>query len=343
MATLSPLSKTYATLRNSQFPDVTDANLRWKSYGWLLKEALLGLRTNGGTQGGTRTANSKWTAVQSTVFDGSVMQIANSDLWGSTFDATKFRLVDSGNGPSWIILENSALGYQFLISMSSNVPDYIRLALAPIATPFTGGSTTVSPASSAEVVVYSDGQGASAKSAIMDPIINTGGDQRLHITTCADDGQFWVTTSAPGSGIFQSVLGVVKTTNADPSDTKNTFLVWYGSRTALGAFENVNANNSIVKGLTPSGSVMTAGGFGPLYYYGNSPYTGTTDVLSGKYAAYQLEIMSISPQLAYRGTVPDLYSTGNPGVGNCVPSAAAIERVVVGRVLVPFIGGAPLV
>lgn len=343
MATLSPLSKTYATLRNSQFPDVTDGNARWKSYGWLLKEALLGVRTNGGTQGGTRTANSQWTVVQSTAYDGSATQIANSDLWGTTFDATKFRLVDNGGGPSWIILQNTALGYQFLISLSSNVPDYIRLALAPISTPFTGGTTSVSPSSAAECVAASDSQGPGVKSQIMDAIINTVGDQRLHITTNSADGQFWVMTSAPGSGIFQSVLGVVKTTNADPSDTKNTFLVWYGSRTSLGAFENVNANNTIVKGLTPSGAVMNTGGFGPLYYYGGSPYTGTTDALSGTYAAYQLEIMTLSPQLAYRGTVPDLYSTGNPGVGNCVPSAAAMERVVVGRVLVPFVGGAPLV
>lgn len=343
MAALPALTKTYASLRNSEFPDSTDANARWRSYGWLLKEMLVGERLNGGTQGGTRTTASKWAVVQSCIYNGVSREVDSSDLWGTTYDASKFPLVDSGNGPAWIILQNTALGYQFLISLSSNVPEYIRLAIAPIATPFSGGSISNSPTSSAEVCAANNSQGSSVKSYIMPPITNTSGSHRMHITTNATDGQFWLMTSAPGSGMFQSFLGVVRTTNADVADTRNVFIVWHSYASAPGALWSWTDSNDTVKGLVPSGAVMTSGGFGPAPQYGSSSYPGTTDTFTGKYSSYQIEIMSLTPQLAYRGTVPDLIGTGSVGVGNCVPSAAALERIVVGRVLVPFVGDAPII
>ena len=44
MPSLTPLTKTYSSLRNVPFPDVSSYLAAQKSYWWLFKEAMLGLR-----------------------------------------------------------------------------------------------------------------------------------------------------------------------------------------------------------------------------------------------------------------------------------------------------------
>lgn len=351
MATLPSLTKTYSTLRNIPLPNISTDLLAFKSCLWALKEAMLGLRTAGGTQGGTRTSQSLWTVVSCS--DGS--SVSNTDLWGSTFDDSKIVINSNGSAHSWIVLQNTALGYQFIIDANTSAPQYSRLATTLISQPFDTGTTTSSPSNSTyefDARNSSVGNSTNVFGLFAGNVANNlagGNPIYLHYTANATDGQFYALISKQNSGIFMSALALIKTTSQNISDTNNVFLLASDFNSSRGAWSDTGGSGQYnTTCRLPTGALMTAGGWGPTPVYGGAAYQSTTDdrgtdFFTSNYNAYQAEMQSFSPIAVYRGIIPDLYITGGGVIGSAIPSPAACERTIVGSTIVPFIGGPPII
>lgn len=330
MSALPALTKTYATRANVPFPDVTtQANVR-KSHIWLLKAFLMNLVATG-TLAGTRHANSVWTCDYScdsttagTAGDGVDRWTTFANVVGNT----------TGVAHSWIVLRNVNSGLYLLIDYNST-GDTLRVEVSKVA--FTGGTTTTSPTSTAGWCFGSTTTGTGVSVTLIGD--NAAGNLNYAHFTTTDDGRFFFHASRTGLTVFSAFLALLPSVNARGGDSYNWFAIGHASSGGRGA--PAHANLIAAAGCSsraPNGSApVTVGGVQSVTF-GSSAYAGSygVDALSGDYLAYPMFVMSLSPQVAYRGQIPDVYVIGTATVGGSIPSAAAQQRVVAGDLVVPF-------
>lgn len=294
---------------------------------------------SGGTLTGTRHANSVWTV------KGSSDGVANVSLVGVNHIAARTNLVwaASGANHSWIWLENATLGYQIVVECINATNTNWCVAAARIATPFTGGSLTLRPTSTEEFLWNSTSTGPTSTSFLADT--TTGAVCYTH-DVADENGNFCFWASRVGTGIVH--LQVALQTTIEAPDSRSTFWVGNASTTSRGAggAAQIAAAAAGCVGRAPNGTAivsqggalnMTAGGTALLT---NAAYT--TDSNSGLYNALPLTVWSGQTTLAYRGRIPDVYSTNAP-VGEPITSAGIVTRTVVGDYVWPCPGVAPLV
>jgi hypothetical protein len=346
MATLNPLSQAYSTRRNIPYTDTSTTTALHKQLLWFFKAALLNQITTG-TLSGTRVANSIWAVVNSS--DG--VTSAASDLWGATYDASKIVLAASGTDHSWIVMQNTTLGYQCLVDSNNVTAGNARIAFTDIAHPFAGGTVSASPTIAGyEFNMRSNhASGVAANWANFTGDVTTGGTNWFHATFGAD-GTFFLNVSRGGQGMLYFSATLQKTIENQAGDTNNVFCVGDamtgGGRGAM-AVGTVSGNGNAVDGRLPvaaGGALLSTGGLGPATSYGGTVYAGSfgTDALDSNFNAYQIELQHFAPSVVRRGKFPDFYLIGTATVGAGIPAAGATqERIILGDTVQPFIGGSP--
>lgn len=295
----------------------------------------------GGTLTGTRHANSVWTV------KGSSDGVANVSLVGVNHIATRANLVwaASGSNHSWIWLENATLGYQIVVECVNATNTNICIAAARIATPFTGGSLTLRPTSTEEFLWNSTSTGPVAVNYLADT--TTGSACYTH-DIADEEGGFSFHASRVGTGLVFLTIALQKTTGAN--DVRNTF--WLGNasstgRGSCGTAAIANVSSGCVGRSMNGLSVVSTGGLQALRAGGTDLTSGgtyTTDAQTGRYNATACPVWAgnSGAQYAYRGMIPDLYTT-NAAVGEPITSAGVVTRTVIGDFVWPCPGVAPLV
>lgn len=336
MAALPSISKAYSTRGNVPFQANGSALLLAQSLWFSLKEHLKNTLA-GGILSGTRHANSVWTVVGSS--DGTTAGMDATDRW---IAYTNLVWNNSGSAHSWIVLQNTTLGYQVCIDCVNSVTTNLSLAATEIAQPFTGGSTLVRP-DSASYVFCAGTTGVSVGiSFIAMSDTATGNSNWTHYTT-ANDGSFFFVSSRTALGTFPTFVALQKTTGNHVSDTRNVFWLVNSDIGARGApLYSVILNSSAgCVGRCPNALTYSTGGCRRTNFGGGEMANVGPDALSGKYNTFPLDVAVTGPQVAVRGIIPDMYLVGTPPVGDKVPSAAAQEWVITGDFLVPMHGVNP--
>lgn len=337
MASLPAVSKTMSSRGNVPFGANGSTLQLMQSAAFNLIQHLKDT-ASGGSTSGTRHANSVWTVKGSC--DGTTANTAGSDLIAAR---TNLLWGNAGAARSWWWAENATLGYQIVIDCLNSAQNLV-IAVAPIAAPFAGGTTTTRPVNLASEFLWNTtSTGDSSTQFLAD--VETGNSNYTHFA-CADDGQFFFLVSRSGAGIFSTFVALQKTTGT--SDTRNVFLLGHSVSSARGAPANntMNGTSNGCVGRNPNGAaVCTAGGVDRVYA-GGSDYYGAgilTDAVSGKYNVSACSVWSATVgQAAYRGILPDLYSVPAVTVGSSIPSAAAQTRLVCGDFIIPFPGVVPI-
>lgn len=342
MPALPAVTKTYSARGNVPYVDVTTALNVARSAIWALKEHMKNTATGGATSG-TRHANSVWAVRYSC--DSVTAGVAGDgvDRWAAI---TNLVWNNTGSAHSWFVLRNTTLGYEVCIDLNSASTNSIRIAVAEVATPFTGGTTTTGPTAANEFDMGSSSVGTGAAFQWQGDTA-TGNFNWTHYIT-AEDGQFYFVCSRTGLGYFSTFMAVQKTTAASPSDTRNVFALGASGNSGRGAPSTgtiVNASAGCV-GRFPNGAQNTTGGIQAGGRFGGSDWPGTLgiDSVTGNYLAFPHHVGSLGgAQPSYRGVLPDQYSIATAPVGGAIPSAAAQERVVVGDIIMPYPGVNPII
>jgi hypothetical protein len=342
MPALPAVTKTYSARGNVPYTNVLTTLAVAQSAIWALKEHMKNTAVGGSTSG-TRHANSVWTVRYSC--DSVTAGVAGDgvDRW-TTFANLIWN--SSGSAHSWIVLRNTTLGYEVCIDLNSASSASARIAVAEIATPFTGGTTTTGPTATNEFLAGTTSIGASSNFQWQGDSA-TGNFNWTHYIT-ADDGQFYFVCSRTGLGYFSTFIAVQKTTAASPSDTRNVFALGAfasGARGAPSVGSLINTASGCV-GRFPNGAVNTTGGIQSAGRFGATDWPGSIgiDSVTGNYLAFPHHVGSLGgAQPSYRGVFPDQYSIATAPVGGAIPSAAAQERVVVGDIIMPYPGVNPII
>lgn len=351
MAALPAVSKTFSARGNVAFTNVTTALAVAESGLWGLKQHMKDAET-GGVLDGTRHANSVWT----------VRYSCDSVTAGSAGDAvdrwtTFANLIWAANGTahSWFVLRNATLGYEVCLDCINATSTNMGFAVAEIATPFTGGTTTTRPTATNE---FSMGNTAISTGSTFLWLGDaaTGNFNWTHYIT-ADDGQFYFLCSRTGLGVFSTFMALQKTTGASGSDTRNVFAMGHALSTTRGAPSHAALVQSLTGciGRLPNGGVNTsgAGGLQDSGQFGATPTLGGSapwpggfgiDSVTGNYLVFPCHVSSLAvAQPSYRGFFPDQYSVAMAPVGASIPSAAAQERIIAGDFIIPFPGVNPTI
>lgn len=316
---------------NYQFPDYSSADAIQRSTLWILK-AFLQQQIVGTTNGpnGTAPAGAAWTCVGSSDGSGN-FNMSGTDLWGSTYDASKLVYASNGNNHSWMVLQSPAGiasngPYQLLMDCNSSGTN-VRLSLSRAG--FTGGSATFAPTATDQASYMPNPETLNGET-------TTTSASYGHITRTAT-GAFYFTTSRVGAtslgGAFISAVPLV---NQNPSDQWRLFGIFMASqldtlrvatRIALRAYNDtsVSFGNAYV--------VNTAIGNGGF----PANYTGLNAV-TGAYTAYPFGLFTNSAGASgYRGQLPDIYAIGlGRVVGDVAPATGAQEYVCSPYTLLPF-------
>lgn len=329
---LPALSKTYHAHANLAFADTSTTALIGKSFFWALKALLNNAAGLGGTQSGTRSAQSVWAHVASC--DGTSVSTV-TDLWTNTFDASKLVPNGSGSAHSWWKGTNGT--HDIVIDMNSATAGTGRIALAPTGL-FSAGSTTLGPIASTDFVSGSTtNNSTSVAVAYLTDTAATGSNMRAHLVTNASDFSFQFHTSRVGQNCFNAFVSLQKTTGAN--DSYNNFFFNERVSSGRGSPSIAIAGTSACIGRTcGNASVKSTGGMAYLQSAGTT-MAGVygTDALTGDYWADPCEIRDLTTgYIAKRGFVADWYAVGSAAVGSSVPSAAAQERIVCGDFVMPF-------
>lgn len=338
MAAIPAVSKTYSSRGNVPFAaNASTLDLMQSAVFSLIQH--LKNTASGGSTSGSRNANSVWTVKGSC--DGTTANTSGTDLI-----AARTNLVwgNAGAARSWWWAENTALGYQIVIDCL-NPDQNLVIAAAPIAAPFTGGTTTARPSNSASEFLWNTTSiGNSSVPFLQD--VATGNSNYTHFA-CADDGQFLFLVSRSGLGVFTTFVALQKTTGT--SDTRNVFLLGHAQSSGRGAPSLAPmAFSTGCVGRNPNGVAVCAQGGLDRVYPGGSEYHGsggaTTDAVTGKYNVAACSVWSSTAgQAAYRGILPDMYLVPNVTIGSSIPSAAAQTRLVAGDFILPFPGVVPII
>jgi len=310
-----------------------------QSFIFSIIENLLDTAT-GGTLTGTRNANSVWTV------KGSSNSVSVS-LVGVNHIAARTNLVwAAASSPhSWIWLENATSGLQIVIDCINATNSNIVLAATRSAVPFTGGTVNDRPTSTEEFLWATTTTGNAPQTFLADT--TTGATCFTHFIT-GTDGQFCFWASRAGTGVVFATIALLKTTGADAGDVRNTFWVGNAQSSGRGACTVAQIANGAggVVGRSPNGlTVVNTGGMQGLRA-GGTDMTGSgsygTDAFNGKYNATACAVWAgnSGAQYAYRGILPDIYTT-NAAVGEPISLSGVITRTVVGDYVWPCPGVAP--
>ncbi len=332
------LTKTYHTHGNVPLSSTSTLTLAYQSVWWALKALLTNQSGIGGEQSGTRSAGSIWTHVASC--DG-VSVSTVTDLWGSTFDASKLVSNASGSAHSWWKGTNGT--HDILLDMNSSTVSTGRIGMAPSGA-FSAGSTTAGP------IVASDwyagnatSNSASATAAYFADANMAGAKVYAHLVTNSSDHSFQFHVSRAGTGIFSCLLSLQVTSGA--ADSYNRFFL--ASNTASGRGAPGQSAVSGASGCTGrvrnNTAHKTAGGLTAVTCAGLSVSSYTRDSLTGLYWAEPVEVRDLTlTHVAKRGVIADWLGIGAAAVGLQVDGAGA-ERRVIGDFLMPFPGVTPII
>jgi len=335
MANLPATSKAYSVRANVPFQANTTQLDLAQSFMWSFKQHMKDTMT-GGTVGGTRHANSVWTCKGSGDGAGS-FGMDNIDRWSAY---TNLIWNATGSAHSWIVLENTTLDLQVCIDCNSATTTLVGVIATEISSPFgslAAGTNTARPTSSREFVWNFTGTGTSATATFLTDVA-TGNSNWTHYVTTVD-GQFHVSTSRTGLGLFTTFIALQRTFDNHVSDTRNVF--WLGhstnfNRGAPAATTVIDTAAGCV-GRDPNGLAIGSGGARRFTFGANAyPQNFGIDAVSGNYLATTVDVVSLGAQVSKRGRIPDMYSIGTAPLGSSVPSVSAQERVVMGDFVVPF-------
>jgi len=293
-----------------------------------------------GTLTGTRNAASVWTV------KGSSNSVSVS-LVGVNHIAARTNLVwaAAGAAHSWIWLEKG--NTQIVIDCINATNTNIVIAGTRVAAPFTGGTVNDRPTSTEEYLWATTTTGNAPQNFLAD---TTTGATCYTSFVAGTDEQFTFWAHRAGTGVVFLTISLMKTTGADAGDLRNTFWVGNAQSTGRGSCTAVQIANGAggVVGRSPNGlTVVNTGGMQGLRAGGTDMTGGaayTTDAFSGKYNATACAVWAgnSGAQYAYRGILPDLYTT-NAAVGEPISLAGVITRTVVGDFVWACPGVAPTV
>ena len=331
MAVLPALVRTYSVRANAPFDNNTSALAMSQSLLFNLKQSMTDLLATG-TLGGTRHANSVWTVLGSS--DGTTAGLDAVDRW-----VTRANLIWAANGSphSWILLQNTTLGYQVCIDCASASNASVGFAASETINPFSGGTTLTRPTAAAEICMGTTATGPTALFTFITDQATLNFNYTHYVTS--NDGTFFYLTSRTGNTRFTSFMALQKTINNRVSDTRNIFVLGSSLNSTRGS-PNMGAHATVggCIGRNPNGLANTAGGIQRTDMFAASIYSGTSgvDALTGNYLAFPCHVASLGTQISYRGELPDFYSVGTATVGGSVPTAAAQERIIAGDFIIPF-------
>lgn len=327
--------------------DVSTAALLAKSLLWGWKALLRGQITGTNGVNGAPPAGSRWTCEGSS--DSATAGMDAVDRWGATFDATKLVRNTAGNAHSWIVLKSpAAMGPLYLLlDWSTGGDNTITIKASNAA--FTGGSTTAAPTSTKswgyDARPFNDGS-------------STVG-HKLHRVTDAD-GNFWFFTRRNSSGIFHFLFGFTNLIDTRPNELcpaftfchyrsgdrgaghmhaidTNTFDALYngsyGEQTRIVGgryFNDTGVDANLVAAVL--GYTHTGAGSRPLVVALTQANANDSkwDGQPGPFVA-----SGTGSFMGVRGHPPDVLVVGSAVIGGSLPSAAAMERVVVGNLALP--------
>lgn len=338
------LTKTYHAHANVRLADTSTSVLAYQSIWWAFKALLTNQTGIGGEQSGTRPAGSIWTHVASC--DG-VSVSTVTDLWGTTFDASKLVPNQATIAHSWWKGTNGT--HDILLDMNFNTANIGRIGAAP-AGAFSAGSTTSGPVASTD---WYAGNASSNSASITATYFNFGDTGALgstayaHLVTNESDHSFQFHVSRAGAGLFSALVAFQVTSGA--ADSYNRFFITHNATSSRGAptLANVRTSANVTGRRRDNGGVKTAGGLtDAICGSSGSPLSSgliIRDAITGLIWAEPVEIRDLTPShVAKRGTVADWLVIGNAPIGSQVDGAGA-ERRVIGDFLMPFPGVTPII
>jgi hypothetical protein len=158
---------------------------------WNLKQLLTG---------GFFSLTAPWTIIACT--DGVTLNTAGVDLWGATYDVTKFKCAASGTAHSWMILRSPSFGGQnfyLCLNLNANTDATAGLQIQMSKTVWVNGTATASPTAPADV--WTLWSGLFTDNAFTWPTYF----HRMHCGI-ANDGSFYLLKTRVGTGLFDSVM-----------------------------------------------------------------------------------------------------------------------------------------
>jgi hypothetical protein len=345
MAVLPAISRSWCTRANIPIPNNSSTRNVGNSFLWNLKECLLNT-LGGGTLTGVRHANSVWTVVRSC--DGVAYGATEDgvDRIGTPYNSTKFVRNSTSSAHSWIILRNSYIGHDMLISCNANSDTTSRVAFTPTSSPFGTGSVTADPPTTSFSFQFGSNADSTTTATINVADVTSGATFYSHFI--ADDfGNFIYLWSKVGSGIFSGMVSLIQSVGAHPSDTFNRFAFGgtaTSTSTSLGTPYVSSAHGpSGCTSRAPDGGAnsggVTALCAGSATALSENNWKG--DSLTNEVRFVQAHVFSNSP-LAYRGVLPDIYEVIGGGVGVSYPNVASQTWISAGNYLLPFLSTQPL-
>jgi hypothetical protein len=317
---------------------------------WGFKAVLKGEVTGSNGINGAAPSSSYWTTVSSS--DGS--NVAASDLWGSTYDSSKFtygdNLTNYTGSHSWMVLRSpSSLtdnGYLYLLLLYSG-PSSAQYVGAFISnTVFTGGTASRRPASTNEVSLYNVSTTSNMQLGLGS---STTGDYKYHLCRTSN-GMFWFAASKNGSGEFGRLIGIGKTSETRSPEGQAWYTWWehisnnytqdyigdpsyWGS---YGGFSSRTHNDLYDTELSPIIPYVNA------TVSGQNSFMRTTTNVQGDLDAFPLymyykgtsQIVQYT-SVGIKGKIEDAFiSSYLPG--SVYPTSGDVERVAVGALWLPF-------
>lgn len=337
------LTKTYHAHGNVPLSDTSTLARAYQSIWWALKALLTNQTGIGGEQSGTRSAQSVWTHVASC--DGTSVS-TTTDLWGSTFDASRLVFNTSGSAHSWWKGTNGT--HAILLDMNGATANIGRIGAAP-AGDFSAGSTTVGPVAATDWYAGNATSNSSSATATYFSLTASGALGSVayaHLITNESDHSFQFHVSRAGLGFFSALVSFQLTSGA--SDSYNRFFISHGGESGRGspAFANLLSAANTTGRRRDNGSHKTAGGLTAVICGASSPIASglqIRDNITGLFWAEPIEVRDLTPShVAKRGTVADWLVIGNAPIGSQVDGAGA-ERLVIGDLLMPFPGVTPII
>lgn len=326
------LSRSYWARANQPYAANTSAALIAASAEYNLKQLLIDAAA-GGSASGLRNSGSVWVVLGSC--NSTTAAMDGVDRWTSH---TSIVQAASGVAHSWIVLRCTTLGYDCCIDTNSATTANLRVAFTPSSTPFSGGTTTNGPTSTEEFTIGTASVGVAANAALIGDAVTLNSNFSHFV--CADTGEFIFTCSRSGGLVHTTIIAFQKPTGGEPGDTRNAVAIGVSNAaTGRGSPTTASFNSPLIASQRcPGGALIASGGFSTLTF-GGTNYTGTgaTSTLTGNYLTYPLRNFTITPQVADRGSLQDMYLIGTVAVNSSYPSVGASQtHIVVGDLVIPF-------
>ncbi len=354
LSNLPALSRAYFTRANQPFGANNTTQLIQESFwNWSLATNLANTNTGGTiSPSHTRQAASVWIVRGSSngTTGGAVsaVGVGGTDRWsnGGVFLNTNFVRAANGVNHSWILLENVNISTEMLINMSGTAANNcIQIGHSGL---FTGGSVSQTPAPSDLTKSVGIGQTAYEASqggqvAFFQDTTLFGNTHYFHFT-CADSGEFWVGSTRAGRGFFNQFYALWKCTGGEATDTVyNRFVLSNASEGAStpGSMNVARLNSAVAcASVTPAGTQKASGGLVIPYAGGTTAIGIAVEAQSAKFLSSGLPVIELTPNVNYRGVLPDLHATGDSPPGASIPLVSQV-RTQTGHLIVPFMDTAP--